>query len=112
LFKGSGVTSVGYNHAKLHTLEDANQQLDWYQKRLSTLEQINITSVQITVPGLFSLQAGFKVYLEVPKIIKDPDGNILDKQLSGLYVITALRHISPDKNQHFSILELIKESQI
>lgn len=112
IFKGSGVTAVGYNHSTAHTLDDANRQLNWYQKRLSTLEQINITSIQLTVPGLFSLQAGFKVYLEVPKVIRDSNGNILDKQLSGVYVITALRHICPDKNTHHMVLELIKDSII
>lgn len=108
-YSGQSQVKVGYHHSNMFpTASDSLHIREWAQNRMSFNEQLNITNLQITVPGWFAINAGQKVVVEIPK----PSANLddqTDKQLSGAYIITALRHIS-DKNQHHMVLDLMKES--
>lgn len=86
---------------------------DWVLQRTSLLYDISNLKIEITVPGLAATQAGEVVMLYYPKMgDKGKDENVenlIDKYLSGAYLVTAVRHIVA-RDKYTMKLELVKES--
>ena len=78
-----------------------NRVEDWKQQRNALILGLNQVKLNITFPGLSYLRVGFlidivvpsteKVREENPGMVKNPD-DLVDKFLSGKYLITALKH--------------------
>jgi len=86
---------------------------DWVLQRTSLLYDISNLKVEITVPGLANTEAGEIVQFYYPKIgDKGNDENVenlIDRYLSGSYLITAIRHIVT-REKYTMKLELVKDS--
>lgn len=85
------------------------------QKRISQLNQANVTRLEITVLGRTDYTVGLKVHVKLNKIEpiskETTEEEMLDKILSGYYLISAINHhITRDK--HECSMELIKDSFI
>ena len=76
--------------------------------RISLIEAISATRVQIQVPGHLELSIGKIINLEVP-MTGSQERKMMDPTLSGRYLITAARHIINGKS-HEVVLELSKDS--
>jgi hypothetical protein len=83
------------------------------QNRLSLLQGITNLVIEIAVPGHTDMEVGCVVNFTMPKLgpkdTSDTTNEAKDKYLSGLYLVSALRHkITLDK--HMMIMELAKDS--
>ena len=74
----------------------------------AAMAQIDIT---VTVPGTSSLKAGDLFYLEIPEMHGFNDVKE-DDLVSGLFVITEVKHILQIGGFHTTVLRLNKDSQI
>lgn len=85
------------------------------QRRLSQLASAQNNKINITVPGRTDYTVGQKVKLILNKIepisVKDSNDDILDKVLSGYYIVSAINH-SVDREKHECVMELIKDTYI
>ena len=82
------------------------------QKRISLLKAADASKIQIVVPGRTQYTVGQKVLVELYKMETVDDQNkddILDKYLSGAYVIGAINHFI-DRDKHECTMELFKDS--
>jgi hypothetical protein len=83
------------------------------QQRMSLLQQINATKVEIVVPGRTDYTVGSKVYLKLNKFNPidntDSEKDVLDNIFSGYYIISAINH-AIDREKHECHIELIKDS--
>jgi hypothetical protein len=83
------------------------------QQRVSLLQQMNATKVEIVVPGRTDYTVGSKVYLKLNKFNPidntDSDKDTLDNMFSGYYIISAINH-AIDREKHECHIELIKDS--
>lgn len=86
--------------------------------RRAQLTLANYSRIKITVPGNAKLSVGMTIDVVVPRMAADtytkvsnPVRRDNDPQLSGKYLITAVRHII-DTRAYFTVLELCKESFI
>lgn len=86
---------------------------DWVLQRTSLLYDISNLKIEITVPGLAGTQAGEVVQFYYPKMAaKGRDENVenlIDRYLSGSYLVTAVRHIIA-RDRYTMKLEMVKES--
>lgn len=84
--------------------------------RKAQLLLANYSRIKITVPGNAKLSVGMTLNVVVPRMAADtytkvsnPVQRDNDPQLSGKYLITAVRHII-DPKSYFTVLELSKDS--
>lgn len=104
------------SHPELYTgiKDNASDKIDkTLQNRMSLLNDLNNYKIHATVNGRSDMEVGGIVRFDFPSITPkdsttmDSDGT--DEYLSGLYLVTAIRHkITPIK--HIMTLELIKDS--
>lgn len=85
------------------------------QDRISRLKQIRAQSTTIVVPGRTDYTVGHKIYLKLnkfsPTTKKDSKEDILDKVMSGNYIIAAINHFIT-REKHECHMEIIKDSLI
>ena len=75
--------------------------------RTAQLALANYTRVKISVPGDPGLTAGIVISFSL--LSRDPKNKTLDKNLSGNYLVSAVRHII-NFNEYKTVLEITKES--
>lgn len=84
-----------------------------YGNRKSSLLDLTNLRMNITVPGRTDVQIGNILYFSYPalgpKSEKDTAVEKEDKNYSGYYLITAIRH-KINKNEHVMVMELVKDS--
>lgn len=86
---------------------------DWYKVRLTELAAMNSQFLNLDVSGRFNIYAGNTIELAVPvsvipsetKSIKD----VLDRTLSGRYLVTGIKHILT-RERHTMSLQVSKDS--
>lgn len=90
--------------------------LEWFQQRKVDLSIRTSQRIEIEVPGRFNISVGdvanIYIYKEAPQETDSGSKDayeILDKQHSGRYMITSIRH-TLDTNEHVMVLELSKDS--
>jgi hypothetical protein len=85
------------------------------QKRMSSLQQMSATKLQIVVPGRTDYTVGNKVVVNLNKFnpieLSDEQNDILDNIFSGNYIISSVSHYI-DRENHECRMELIKDSFI
>jgi hypothetical protein len=81
------------------------------QKRISLLKSAEANKIQIVVPGRCDYTAGQKVNVKLYKVepLGEKDSDMLDKMLSGNYLIAAVNHYI-NRERHECNMELIKDS--
>ena len=97
-----GTTGNAYGN-----VQDNNSFGAWVLERKSLLEQIMASNCEILVHGHCGLTCGDCIDLIIPEASTD---SIIDRHLSGKYMITGIRHIMNRENQHMMGLEISKES--
>lgn len=92
--------------------------LEWFQQRKTELALKDSQKIQIEVPGRMNISVGdisdVFIYSEVPRDSSSADTDftkLLDKVLSGRYMITAINH-KINKKEHLMMLELSKDSMM
>lgn len=85
------------------------------QKRMSSIQQMSATKLQIIVPGRTDYTVGNKVVVNLNKFnpieLSDIQSDILDNMFSGNYIISSVSHYI-DREKHECRMELIKDSFI
>jgi len=85
----------------------------WALQRNSMMFELGALRLEIEVPGRTDIEVGKLINFLYPKNIDKPIGTLvedaLDPYMSGLYIITAIRH-SFSLNKHTMYLELAKDS--
>ena len=85
------------------------------QKRISQLMQAEVTKLEVTVLGRTDYTVGLKVKVKLNKIEpinkSESEEDILDRILSGFYIVSAINH-SITRDKHECSMELIKDSYI
>lgn len=85
------------------------------QKRISQLMSAQTTKLEIVVLGRTDYTVGMKVKVRLNKIQpiekEDASEDILDKILSGYYIVSAINH-NINRDKHECSMELIKDSYI
>jgi len=71
--------------------------------------QLYTTEIEITIPGDFSLHAGDAVYFDAPSPQKDTKNDDIDRQIGGLYIISALCHLVNSAGT-YTKLNLVRDS--
>jgi hypothetical protein len=99
-----------YNGAKNNASDLVDKTM---QNRISLLNDLNNYKINVTVNGRSDMEVGSIVRFDFPSITPkdsstmESDGT--DRYLSGLYLVTAIRHkITPIK--HMMLMELVKDS--
>lgn len=86
---------------------------DNVQERISLLKRAEALKVLITVFGMTQYTVGRTVYLDIYKNVAvsedDTPNSMKDKVMSGLYLISAIRH-NITRTEHTCDMELIKDS--
>ena len=107
--------TVGFVHPNLYTgfADNVNEMIaKTKQARLSYIQGLSSMVVSGTVPGRTDMECGSVVAFSFPslqpKSIEDSTG-ILDPQLSGLYLLTCIRH-KITSLKHNMIIEMVKDS--
>jgi hypothetical protein len=85
------------------------------QKRISLIQQMSATKLQIMVPGRTDYTVGDKVVMNLNKFNPiesgDIQNDITDNMFSGNYIISSISHYI-DREKHECRMELIKDSFI
>lgn len=104
---------LAYGHDKIFSnVTDSFFPKEWVGSRISTLQQLNNTRLNISVPGHIVFSVGKTVDLSFPKNAPvSKDNKNKDGQLSGRYLISTVRHNFQLKFHRVS-MELLKESTL
>jgi hypothetical protein len=98
---------------KLHNDQDDPMYEKWMIQRNSLLFEATKFHIEIEVPGRTDIEVGVLIDFLYPKAIDKNDvsqeENALDPFISGLYLVTAIRH-SFKLNKHTMFLEMMKDS--
>jgi hypothetical protein len=71
----------------------ADNSEEYVFQRKSIFSNLTQRRLQLTMPGNFGLFSGRMVYLSIPKYSISDKSNSTDRNLSGNYLITAVRHV-------------------
>lgn len=83
------------------------------QNRVSLMEQIKASSIEIVVPGRMDYTVGLRivVFMYKGEPTSDRDTEVIDEAYSGSYIIAAINHFIT-KNSHECTMEIVKESVV
>ena len=83
------------------------------QRRMSLIQQAEISKIEIVVPGRTDYTVGKKIYLNLNKFnpTDKEDQDTADNMFSGNYIISAINHFV-NREKHECHMELIKDSFI
>lgn len=83
------------------------------QRRMSLIQQAEISKIEIVVPGRTDYTVGKKIYLNLNKFnpTDKEDQDTADNMFSGNYIIAAINHFV-NREKHECHMELIKDSFI
>jgi hypothetical protein len=83
---------------------------EWFKQRLTELGAINSQSISMDVAGKFNVYAGTVINVVIPTSLISNDGskavdlnNILDRTLSGRYLVTSIKHMLTRERHTLSI---------
>jgi hypothetical protein len=113
-FLPEAAIEFNYMHRELYN-GDNLPMVEQLIKRKALLAQISATRTNIEVFGRLDYSIGKKIkliiYKDSPIYGETPVDKIIDEELSGFYLITALSHSISDK-RHTTNMELCKDSYI
>jgi hypothetical protein len=98
---------------KLHNDSTEPYIENWAQQRNSLMYELGAIKLHIELPGRTDIEVGKLINFLYPKNINKPTDMLtedaLDPYLSGLYLITAIRH-NFSLNKHTMYVEIVKDS--
>jgi hypothetical protein len=91
---------------------------EWFRQRLTELAAINSQSLYIDAVGRFNMSVGNVINVFIPTTTSSVNGaeqtdlsTIMDKSLSGRYLITGLKHML-DRERHTVHIQASKDSMV
>ena len=71
--------------------------------------QLFSTKISVTIPGDFSLHAGYSIFFDGPELTSDANKDSIDQKDGGLYIIADICHYSSVK-ETYTKMNLIRDS--
>lgn len=108
--RDTGSLPPGSTQEQLEKSKDENFKIDKIKNQaVMRYNSLYAATVEITIPGDFSLHAGDAVYFDAPSPQKDTRNDDVDRQTGGLYIISALCHLVNAQGT-YTKLNLVRDS--
>lgn len=88
-----------------------NESADRDKYNITTVQKamLSQSSLNVQVRGNVALKAGDLIRVEAPMIAGVSRSNQLDPHLSGLYLITTVKHLIPNSQDFITVMDLVRE---
>ena len=112
----SAISYVSTRHTGLHDdYPEGQDSEEWLLKRKSTLKSFDTNKIKMVVAGNSSLKVGDMVRVRIPSSepVKKNDAEWYDKNISGKYLITGVRHqidIMGSNPEYKTVVEASRDS--
>tara|TARA_B100001057_G_scaffold394475_1_gene403680 strand:+ start:582 stop:2012 length:1431 start_codon:yes stop_codon:yes gene_type:complete len=108
--RDTGSLPPGSTQEQLEKSKDENFKIDNIKNQaIMRYNSLYAATVEITIPGDFSLHAGDAVYFDAPSPQRDTKNDDVDRQIGGLYIISALCHLVNAQGT-YTKLNLVRDS--
>ena len=108
--KDTGTLPSGSTKQQIEKSKDPNFRPELITNQaIMRYNQLYTSEIEITIPGDFSLHAGEAIYFDAPSAQKDTKNDDIDRQIGGLYIISALCHLVNAKGT-YTKLNLVRDS--
>jgi len=110
IVKDTGTLPSGSSKQQIEKSKDPNFRPELITNQaIMRYNQLYASEIEITVPGDFSLHAGDAIYFDAPSAQKDTKNDDIDRQIGGLYIISALCHLVNSQGT-YTKLNLVRDS--
>lgn len=110
IVKDTGTLPSGSSKRQIEKSKDQNFRPELITNQaIMRYNQLYASEIEITVPGDFSLHAGDAIYFDAPSAQKDTKNDDIDRQIGGLYIISALCHLINAQGT-YTKLNLVRDS--
>lgn len=106
----TGTLPAGSTQQQIEKSRDENFKVGEIKNQaIMRYNQLYASKVEVTIAGDFSLHAGDAVYFDAPSSQKDTKNDDVDRQVGGLYIISALCHLVNSQGT-YTKLNLVRDS--
>jgi hypothetical protein len=106
----TGTLPAGSTQQQIEKSRDENFKVGEIKNQaIMRYNQLYASKVEVTIAGDFSLHAGDAVYFDAPSSQKDTKNDDVDRQVGGLYIISALCHLINAQGT-YTKLNLVRDS--
>jgi len=110
VIRDTGTLPAGSTQQQIEKSKDENFKVDEIKNQaIMRYNQLYASKVEVTIAGDFSLHAGDAVYFDAPSSQKDAKNDDIDRQVGGLYIISALCHLVNSQGT-YTKLNLVRDS--
>ena len=110
IIKDTGTLPSGSTKQQLEKSKDPNFRPELITNQaIMRYNQLYASEIEVTIPGDFSLHVGEAIYFDAPSAQKDIKNDDVDRQIGGLYIISALCHLVNVKGT-YTKLNLVRDS--
>ena len=110
IVKDTGTLPSGTSQQQIEKSKDPNFRPELITNQaIMRYNQLYASEIEITIPGDFSLHAGDAIYFDAPSAQKDTKNDDIDRQIGGLYIISALCHLVNSAGT-YTKLNLVRDS--
>jgi len=110
IVKDTGTLPSGSSQQQIEKSKDQNFKPELITNQaIMRYNQLYASEIEITIPGDFSLHAGDAIFFDAPSAQKDTKNDDVDRQIGGLYIISALCHLVNAKGT-YTKLNLVRDS--
>ena len=110
IVKDTGTLPSGSSKQQIEKSKDPNFRPELITNQaIMRYNQLYASEIEITIPGDFSLHAGDAIYFDAPSAQGDTKNDDIDRQIGGLYIISALCHLVNAQGT-YTKLNLVRDS--
>ena len=110
IVKDTGTLPSGTTKQQIEKSKDPNFKPELITNQaIMRYNQLYASEIEVTIPGDFSLHAGDAIHFDAPSAQKDTKNDDVDRQIGGLYIISALCHLVNAKGT-YTKLNLVRDS--
>jgi len=110
IVKDTGTLPSGSSKQQIEKSKDPNFRPELITNQaIMRYNQLYASEIEITIPGDFSLHAGDAIYFDAPSAQGDTKNDDIDRQIGGLYIISALCHLINAQGT-YTKLNLVRDS--
>jgi len=110
IIKDTGTLPSGTTKQQIEKSKDPNFKPELITNQaIMRYNQLYASEIEVTIPGDFSLHAGDAIHFDAPSAQKDTKNDDVDRQIGGLYIISALCHLVNAKGTYTKI-NLVRDS--
>lgn len=110
IVKDTGTLPSGTSQQQIEKSKDPNFRPELITNQaIMRYNQLYASEIEVTIPGDFSLHAGDAIYFDAPSAQKDTKNDDIDRQIGGLYIISALCHLVNSAGT-YTKLNLVRDS--